>query len=136
MDNRLAAKEWAADIMKTLHIPNADRPYVQAVLVEAALFEDPVKELAIGVNQVGDFYMITIKGYENMIDLVKWVNLFMSRDRDDRLCRVTHTFLQMPPNEGALLAIQMEKVNFHTARETSALATGTGTRRIRKKRTE
>lgn len=128
MDKRQFAQEWAAQIMETHSVPNADQPYIQAVLVEAALFEDPLKKLAIGLNKIGDFYTITIKGYENMVDMVKWVNLFMSRDRDDRLCHVTHTFVQMPPDEGAILVVQMEKVTFHTARES--------TNRIRKKRME
>ena len=116
MENRIFAKEWARNIMQSLDASVADRPYIEAVLVEAALFEDPVKELSIGINQVGNHINITIKGYENMINLVSWVNLFMSTNRDEMLCRVCDTFLQMP-DEGAILVIQMEKTTFHTASE-------------------
>lgn len=132
-ENRLLAKEWARDIMKTLNAPIADRPFVEAVLVEAALFENPIKELAIGINEIGPLINITIKGYENMIDLVSWVNLFMSNHRDKMLTRVCNTFLQTPPDEGAILVIQMEKVTFHTSGEEGGKVEKHATR---KRRTE
>jgi len=119
MEARIAAKEWAANMMDKLKVPPADSPYIQAVLMEAALFEDPPKELSINLTQIGDFYMITIKGYENMIDLVVWVELFMGRERDDMLCRVTRTFVQTPPNEGPMMVIQMEKAKWHEATESA-----------------
>ena len=134
MEARIAAKEWTANIMNTLNVPAGDRPYIQAVLMEAALFEDPAKDLSIGLNEVGDMYMITIKGYENMIDIVTWVELFMGRERDDMLCRVTRTFVQTPPNEGAMMVIQMEKVKWHEAHD--AAPRQLHKRGMRKKRTE
>lgn len=79
MDLRIQAKEFANEIMQNLQVPQADAPYLEAVLVEAALFEYPMNELSIALNQIGDFYNITIKGYQNLIDLVRWVNIFWEK---------------------------------------------------------
>ena len=116
MQTRLAAKEFAREIVKTMdQIAEPDRPYMEAVVVEAVLFEEPLKDLKIGLSSVGPHYNVTIVGYENLIDLVRWVNTFMSMDRNPLLCHVTHTFVQMPPDKGAMMVVQMNKLEFHRA---------------------
>jgi len=118
MDLRIQAKEFAKEMMQTLQVPQADAPYIEAVLVEAALFEYPMKELSIALNQIGDFYNITIKGYQNLIDLIRWVNIFLGKNRHEMLCHVTHTYVQLT-EKGAIMVIQMEKIEFRTATSAS-----------------
>lgn len=109
---RLAAKEFAREIMSKLDdVPIQDIPHLTAVLEEAAVFEEPVKDLEIGLNQVGELYNITIKGYKNLVDLVRWCNTFMGKQRNAALCNVIHTFLQ-PDANCVVMVIQMEKVRF------------------------
>jgi hypothetical protein len=109
---RLAAKEFAREIMGKLEdVPIQDTPHLIAVLEEAAVFEEPVKDLEIGLNQVGELYNITIKGYKNMLDIVRWANTFLGTKRNPALCNVVHTFVQ-PDADCIVMVIQMEKVRF------------------------
>lgn len=109
---RLAAKEFAREIISKLEdVQSQDTPHLIAVLEEAAAFEEPVRDLEIGLNQVGELYNITIKGYKNMIDIIRWANTFMGTKRNPALCNVVHTFVQ-PDADCIIMVIQMEKVRF------------------------
>ncbi len=129
---RLAAKEFAKDIMRKLHVSQTDAPYLEAVIIEAALFEEPMKDLLIGLNQVGTFYSITIKGYQNLIPLVRWVNTFLGQNRNPMLSHVTDTFVQTN-DKSVMMVIQMDKVEFRQATSESG---GSATVHKIKKRTE
>lgn len=129
---RMAAKEFAKDIMKTLRVPQADSPYLEAVIIEAALFEEPMKDLAIGLNGVGTFYSITIKGYQNLIPLVRWVNTFLGQNRNPMLSHVIDTFVQTN-DKNVMMVIQMDKIEFRQA--TSESGSSATVHKI-KKRTE
>lgn len=115
INNRILAKEFAKSVMKSLVPPEADAPYLEAVLVEAVLFEEPMKQLEIGLNQVGSFYNITIKGYENLIDIVRWANTFLGLNRNAMLCHVTHSYVQTTDTK-VIMVIQMNKIEFHTSK--------------------
>lgn len=115
INNRILAKEFAKSVMKSLVPPEADAPYLEAVLVEAVLFEEPMKQLEIGLNQVGSFYNITIKGYENLIDIVRWANTFLGVNRNPLLCHVTHSYVQTTDTK-VIMVIQMNKIEFHTSK--------------------
>jgi hypothetical protein len=114
IDLRLHAKEFAKECIKKLRPPMADAPYLEAVLVECALFEEPMKDLVIALNGVGTFYTITVKGYQNLISLVRWVNTFLGQNRNPMLCHVTDTFVQTN-DKCVIMVIQMNKVEFTQA---------------------
>jgi len=135
IDVRLEAANFAKGITKQLDVAKADVPYLEAVLIEAALFEDPMSELVIGINKVGAFYNITIKGYQSMIDLVRWVNTFCGMNRAPQLCHVTHTYTQLTDTL-PVMVIQMNKIEFHTATASAAAAASENGGRKFKKRTE
>lgn len=121
IQDRIVAKEFAASVIKSLNPPEADAPYLEGVIVEAVLFEIPMKDLQIGLNQVGSFYNLTIKGYENLIDIVRWANTFMGLNRNPLLCHVTHSFIQLT-EKGAIMVIQMNKIEFHTSSNADLVA--------------
>ena len=106
--------------MKVLNPPEPDAPYLEAVLVEAVLFEEPIKQLEVGLNQVGTFYNITIKGYENLIDIVRWANTFLGVSRNPLLCHVTHSFVQTTDKK-VIMVLQMNKIEFHTSSNADVL---------------
>jgi len=93
-----------------------------------------MKDLVIGINGVqGTFYTITIKGYQNLIPLVRWVNTFMGMNRDDMLCNVTDTFVQ-PVDNCVVMVIQMDKVEFHHASsDAGRIATEPAVQRLKKR---
>lgn len=119
LEQRSLASMWAQAVLKDHpRIKIADRPYVEAVLVEAAMQEYPIKELAVGINDCGAHYKITIKGYKNLLDDVLWVNAFMGKSRSSLLDNVTKSYTQLT-ELGAIKVIQVNKVtmsNHHTPR--------------------
>lgn len=123
--NRILAKEFAKGVMQKLNVPEADAPYAEAVLVEAVLFEEPIKDLEIGFNQVGSFYNITIKGYENLIDIVRWANTFLGVNRNPLLCHVTHSYVQTT-DKSVIMVIQMNKIEFHKSSNSDLVSTSAG----------
>lgn len=108
MEDRADANEWAEGVVNELKIPEIDRPYMVAVLVEAALQETPVHPLKIAVNPDGTRYMITVKGYKSLIDLEEFVLTFKGSDRHHHLTRVKKVYVQNPPDEGAYFIIEMD----------------------------
>ena len=113
INNRSHAQTWAIETVDKLNIPKVDAPYMIAVLVEAALMELPLRVLHIAVNPDGTRYLITISGYSQMLDLVKWTSTFMGAERGQELSRVRGLYLQIPPSQGAYLVIDMEQAKWH-----------------------
>ena len=132
---RAIAKAFAKGVMEKIQVPEPDIPYVETVIVEAVLFEEPMKDLEISFNPVGSFYNVTIKGYENLIDIVRWANTFLGVNRNPLLCHVTHSFMQPA---GSLMVIQMNKIEFHKSSNSDLVigAGKTGLPKKFKKRTE
>lgn len=120
---RAHAEERAAEIMKDIPVPRADAPHMKAVIVEALLFEEPMKNLQIAVNgHQSTFYKITIKGYQNLIPLVKWVNTFLGQHRSQMLSLVSDTFVQIN-DKVPLMVINMDKIEFHSTQSTQPTRT-------------
>jgi hypothetical protein len=125
---RLLAKRFASDIVKTLNVEAADRPYVEAVLEEAVLFEQPMPDLNVAVNAIGPDYTITVRGYAKMIDDQEWDKRFMGTQRSHYLSHVKRTYTQLTV-EGAVKVILMERVIFNSrpsAASSSAMAADDG----------
>ena len=108
MEDRNEANEWAEKVVNELKIPEIDRPYLVAVLVEVALQESTLHPLKIAVNPEGERYMITVKGYKSLIDLEAFVLTFKGTDRHHHLTRVKKLYIQNPPDEGAYFIIEMD----------------------------
>lgn len=120
LERRSHAVEWAEASVDKLGIPDIDRPYVIAVLVEAALFEEPTRPLHLAVNPDDKTrYMITVKDYHQMIDLVDWVETFMGTDRHPHLSRVRGVKVQFPPNKSAYMVIEVAKGQWMEPSDTS-----------------
>jgi hypothetical protein len=115
LDYRLVAKEYAQDVLKELRVPSVDAPYVEAVIVEALMFEEPIKNLRVAVDGAEN-YTITIQGYQNLVDMVRWVNTFLGANRDKMLCHVTRCFWQPSNNTAVIL---MNKIRFVRAEESA-----------------
>lgn len=112
---RMHAAELAANMLKTLQVSERDRRWVEAVLVEAVLFEQPQPALDVTCDTVQDNYNITLHGYQTFVDLVAWLNRFLGKNRNKLLCHVTHTWLDELPGKGPCIVIQMEKSDFQKA---------------------
>lgn len=123
MNYRLVAKSWANDVVKRLQVSQSDRPFVQAVLVEAAMFEVPIQNLAISLNPVGDSYNICIKGYEELIDTVRWNNTFLGVHRNDMIQPVTHTFVHL---KDQAMVVQANMMKYHHASDATDAAAAVG----------
>lgn len=110
---RILATEWAEKIMKdnAEKLMQADRPYVLATLIEAGMFERPIKKLACGITDSGDLYAITLKGYKNLMSDKLWGNIFLSKEKSQLLKNVKDTFTQMT-DDGLIKVIHVEKIKF------------------------
>ncbi len=115
LHRRGLAEEEATKIMKDVPVPRADAPHMKAVIVEALLFEEPMQNLSVAVNgHQSTFYKITIKGYQKLIPLVKWVNTFLGQHRSQMLSLVSDTYVQLN-DKVPLMVLCMDKVEFHSA---------------------
>lgn len=112
---RVYAAQQAGQYLTQLQVNERDRKWVEAALVEAALFEQPAPDLEVSCDTVQDMYNVTIHGYQNFVDLVDWHNRFLSKNRDKLLSHVTHTWLQNVPDKGPGIVLQMEKSDFQKA---------------------
>ena len=84
---------------------------------EHATFKSPTgKEVRTGYHLI--LLAKNLKGYQNLIDLIRWVNIFLGKNRHEMLCHVTHTYVQLT-EKGAIMVIQMEKIEFRTATSAS-----------------
>lgn len=119
LSSRAIATEWAQNVLRanTNRVKTADRPYVEAVLIAAAMYEQPIKELVVGFNDSGDDKLkISIKGYKALMNDRIWVNTFLGKHRDELLDNVTDTFTQLT-DMGVIKVIHMDKVVFLRARD-------------------
>lgn len=116
MDMRVEAGAVADGVLNALEQPiqREDVPNVRAVIIECALFESPMPNLKVAVNDVGGHYNVTVSGYRKMMDQVRWVNTFMGNHRNVDLSNVMHTYLQFLETS-ACLVIQLQKVAMHVA---------------------
>lgn len=112
---RVHAVDFASNLVKTMNVREFDRQWVEAVLVEAIMFEQPQPTLEITLDPVGELYNITVHGYKGFVDLRRWCNKFLGKSRDKFLNHLVHTWLQVVPERGPCIVLQMERNEFQTA---------------------
>lgn len=112
MDNTEQAILFAKSILKQFKIPEKDMIYFEAVIVRLALFEIPMRDLKIAINDAGNLYHITVQGYENIIDMVDFNNTFLGNSRSMYLGNVVSVLAHMPDRA---IILQMEKVLYRKA---------------------
>lgn len=110
---KVVAIEWASKLDMSI-VKDVDRPYVEAVLVEASLFQHPAPDLVVSVIDAVEAYDITVRGYSRLMDDAQWYDTFLSQDRPKELDHVISTCTQMT-EVGVLKVIRVQKVKFHHA---------------------
>ncbi len=120
---RVVAVEWVNSLSCLDAVAEEDKPYVQAVIIAAAVFHYPAPQLAGSVLDAGQHYDVTIKGYKKMIDDELWTETFVSRDRDDELSHVQKSLTQLT-DIGAIKVLQVRKVRFHQPTDYEAVSGG------------
>jgi len=112
-DRRSIAHAWAQSVLKDDSVTKPiDKPYMEAVLVTAAMMEQPMKSLAVAINDNGDHYKITLKGYKLLHSHRIWYHTFCGPNRDELLDNVKDTYVQ--DVDGVVTVIQLNKVKFQT----------------------
>jgi hypothetical protein len=114
-DLRLSAMEWAGDLVRSLQTKEEDRQWVEAVVTEALLFEQPQPKLDVILAHVGDNYNIQLSGYKGTLDLCVWANTFLGVQREPMMMRIQHSFMQVVPEKGGCIVLQMTKAEFQMA---------------------
>jgi hypothetical protein len=112
VDSRSLATGWSQNVLHADTVcKEQDRPYLLALLVEAALMELPVKTLSVAINEHTTDYAITIKGYKGLMSLRQWYNTFLGKNRNHMLDNVTDVFHQLT-DVGSIVIIRLKKVKF------------------------
>jgi len=132
MDPAQLAKSMAKGVIAEFSVPNPDAPYLEAILIAAIMFELPIGQLAFGVNDNGDHYKITIKGYRNLINDVTWVNTFMGRHRDAVMHQVEGSYTQTT-DQCVIKMLQVAKTQLRSAHADSVITTVTPRTTVRKR---
>lgn len=131
-DRHSIATQWAQNVLKDDNVTKPqDKPYMEAVLATAALMEQPIKSLAVAINDNGDHYKITLKGYKQLMSDEAWYLTFMGPERDEMLDNVRGTFTQHPV-EGIVKVIHLNKVQFKTPAPSSSRKHTPSSARFRK----
>lgn len=113
-DRRTIAHAWAQSVLKDDTVTKTpDKPYMEALLTTAAMMEQPIKTLAVAINDNGDHYKVTIKGYKLLMSDKAWYLTFEGPNRDEMLDNVTGTFTQHT-DLGIIKVIHMNKIQFQT----------------------
>ncbi|MBX9636551.1 MAG: hypothetical protein K2Q45_03260 [Nitrosomonas sp.] len=123
INNRILAREFAKNVMKNItpKPEDADIPYLEGVIIEAVLFEEPMKQLEVSLNQVGSYYTLSIRGYENLINIASWANRFLGLHRDKMLGHVTNTYVQTTDSK-VIMVIEINKMEFLSAKTSDLTA--------------
>lgn len=112
-DRRAVAAAWAQNVLKDDNVTKSlDKPYMEAVLTMAAMMEQPMKTLAVAINDCGEHYNITLKGYKLLMSDRIWFHTFCGPNRDQLFDNVKETYTQ--DVDGIVKVIKMDKVKFQT----------------------
>lgn len=103
-----------ADIVRAL-----DTPYIERVMLEAMVFEHLTEDHAmkVGISMINGIYNITVGGYRNTIDLMRWCNIFVGEHRNDMLRLVDSLYVQQDPGHPPVMLIQVQPIALHSANE-------------------
>ena len=116
VDSRSLATGWAQGVLKADTVTkDQDKPYMLALLVEAALMETPVKTLSVAINEHQTDYAVTIKGYKGLMSIDQWYGTFRGKNRSHMLDNVSGVYMQQTDDAGAILVIRLKKVKFQPA---------------------
>jgi len=122
---RTIAGNWAERKLNEYNKVDAlNRPHMKALLIELAMFELPIKDLAIAFNDSGHYFVITIKGYKQILVDSHWCNTFLaSATRNTMLSTIKDTFTQ--ETEGGIIkVVHMDKISdLDTSDKNSAFGT-------------
>jgi hypothetical protein len=123
---RTEAQKFAKNVMSVAATDNTtiaqeDAPYIEAVIVEAIMFEQqPDSDVRVTLIPEGHLYNIIFQGYKSLINVVRWVNTFLGMHRDHTLSHVITTFAAALPEEqggGWGIFVQMNKIDFKKQEE-------------------
>ena len=110
------AKSIMADKTITTVVAQEDMPYVEAVIVEALMFEPHLgPHMQVSLKVEGHLYNLIFRGYKSFVNVVRWVNTFLGIHRQPTLSHVIATFvITLPLDEGGDVGIkiQMNKIEF------------------------
>ncbi len=123
---RILATEWAENVLKNNEhiVKQQDRPYMLEALIQAGMFERPIRKLGCGMQDNGDIYVVTLKGYKGLMSDRLWGNIFLSKDKNQLLKNVLDTFTQMT-DIGLIKVLHIRKIKFNGAGDDD-LASGGG----------
>ena len=122
VDSRSLATAWAQAVLRAdTTCKDQDRPYMLAVLVEAAMMELPVKTMSVAINEHPNEYAITIKGYKQLQDIDIWYDTFRGPHRNHMLDNVSKVFHQQTDESGNVYVIRLKKVKFQSTASASSL---------------
>lgn len=114
------ATTWAHTIMAAHpKIKVQDKPYMEALLIELGLFEQPIEELSVGIHPHEGAYRVIVKGYKSLMNDRRWANIFLADTKSEQLDNVKDTFTQRTETGGAIKVIHMDSVNFTSAQNTN-----------------
>jgi|WetSurMetagenome_2_1015567.scaffolds.fasta_scaffold269434_2 hypothetical protein len=122
MKARELAIARANEQLKNFNAPAEDVPFLRAVITECYLFPGTLPSLKFGFNHQDDQYTITVRGYEDLLDMVAWCNKFKAKNRDKMLSHVRNLYVQQTPNGPCNYVIEMDGVKFYKQTQTPASA--------------
>lgn len=114
-ESRVIAMDWASNLVRSLQTKEEDRQWVEAVITEALLFEQPQPKLDVVLAHVSDNYNVQLSGYKSALDLCLWANTFLAVRRSPMMMRIQHSYMQVVPDKGACIILQMTKGEFQMA---------------------
>jgi hypothetical protein len=137
LDSEIHAAAWATEILnmpthKNLVKPQ-DRPYIEAVLTQVGLMENPMKNLSVAILDTDNLYEITIKGWQQRMSDRRWTQTFLAENtRDDMMKHVKDTYISMVDNK-VIRCIEVNKVQFQTVGQTPRKSSAPVSRRFSKR---
>lgn len=123
----LLSKEWADTVMDMpdWEIHDVDRPYVKALLVQAQMLEQPLKDLSVAIEHPKENYKICISGYSQMHSFRLVYRIFLDPERRSNMLGQVEDVYWQPATEGPgiIVTFIVRKTQFKTAQKTSDAST-------------
>lgn len=123
----LRSKEWADTVMAMpdWEIHDVDRPYVKALLVQAQMLEQPLKDLSVAIEHPKENYKICISGYSQMHSFRLMYRIFLDPERRSNMLSQVEEAYWQPATEGSgiIVTFIVRKTHFKTAQKSSDAST-------------